>query len=105
MVRKGRHKYIYIHGHEGQLFDLEADPNEWENLVGRPEHQEVVEELRALILSRFDPEEVDARLRRNITHRRLIQRAMLKTDTSWDVSPVFDRRGTAYTQYEPGHVE
>src|SRR5690606_36357693 len=28
MVRRGRFKYIHIHGHGSQLFDLEADPGE-----------------------------------------------------------------------------
>ena len=28
MVRKGKFKYIYVHGHDAQLFDLEADPGE-----------------------------------------------------------------------------
>ena len=26
MVRQGQYKYVYIHGYESQLFDLEADP-------------------------------------------------------------------------------
>jgi hypothetical protein len=35
MVRKGRSMYIHVHGHDDQLFDLEADPGEWNNLAGR----------------------------------------------------------------------
>ena len=36
MARKGRYKYIYVHGHGEQLFDLQADPGEWHNLAGDP---------------------------------------------------------------------
>ena len=32
MARRGRWKYVLVHGHDEQLFDLEADPGEWTNL-------------------------------------------------------------------------
>ena len=34
MIREGQFKYNYIHGHQPQLFDLESDPGEWNNLAG-----------------------------------------------------------------------
>ena len=50
MVRKGKYKYIYIHGHDEQLFDLENDPDEWNNLAGRNDHASFREELKRCIL-------------------------------------------------------
>ena len=46
MVRWGRWKYVYYVGHNPQLFDLEADPDELVNLaVSRPNHPETVAAL------------------------------------------------------------
>jgi hypothetical protein len=36
MIRKGRFKYIYVHGCDHPLFDLQADPGEWNNLDVSP---------------------------------------------------------------------
>ena len=38
MARRDRWKYVLVHEHGEQLFDLEADPGEWTNLAGeRPD--------------------------------------------------------------------
>ncbi len=44
-----REKYHYIHysNGEAELYDLEQDPNEWENLANHPEFKEVIEEFDA----------------------------------------------------------
>src|SRR4051794_1933180 len=52
MARRGQWKYVYVHGHDEQLFDLDADPGEWNDLV--TERRDVADELRASILDRFD---------------------------------------------------
>jgi arylsulfatase A-like enzyme len=51
--RQGPHKYVWREedGAE-QLFDLDADPGEKENLMGRPDVAEVEEELRAAVRGR-----------------------------------------------------
>lgn len=86
MIRRGRWKYIYIHGHGEQLFDLAADPGERKNLGPHP----VADELRTLILDQFDPDAIARVGAESVARRELIARAMAMTTTRWDYSPVFD---------------
>lgn len=90
MARRGRFKYVHVHEHDRQLFDLEADPGEWTNLAGRPEVREVEEDLRASILARFDPERLLREGLESVRRRELIRRAMARTGTRWDFFPRFD---------------
>lgn len=90
MVRQRQYKYIYIHGYGSQLFDLEADPDEWNNLIGQPEVQAVEQDLRGLILSQFDPDQIAADGDISVRKRELIRQAMVHNDVHWDYSPFFD---------------
>jgi choline-sulfatase len=83
MIRKGRFKYIHYVGFQPELFDLETDPEEANNLSGDPAYadtlrtyeahlrtivdpiavdQQANDAQKALILSRGGPEEVMANL-------------------------------------------
>ncbi len=90
MVRQGAWKYVYLHGYETQLFDLESDPGEWHNLAGQPEYAALESHLKGLILSRFDPDAIDAAVAASIRRRWLVKAAMDVTGTKWDVAPYFD---------------
>lgn len=90
MIRQGRYKYIYIHGHEPQLFDLVADPGEWANLAGRPETRAIAQALRDQLLARFDPEQIAVDGAASIRRRVLIKQALQRNDTHWDFFPYFD---------------
>src|SRR5215210_6724583 len=48
MARRRRWKYVLVHGHDEQLFDVEADPGEWTNLAGRADHADVAAGLRSV---------------------------------------------------------
>lgn len=62
MMRRDRWKYIRYEGFDPQLFDIEADPWETEDLAqSRPE---VVTELDALLTDEIDCREIDARAKR-----------------------------------------
>jgi choline-sulfatase len=102
MIRRGKVKYVYIHGYESQLFDLEADPGEWHNLAGRAEYHEVEESLKARILERFDPDAIDQAVTESVRKRTLVRGAMKLTGTRWDVEPRFDPALGISDQYLPG---
>ena len=91
MARRGANKLTLVHGHESQLFNLENDPLETNNLAGWPEWQEVEESLRTEIEKRFDADRIDADVRRSQEERILIRDAMAQgRKTSWDYQPFFD---------------
>jgi choline-sulfatase len=99
MVRQGQYKYVYIHGFDSQLFDLENDPSEWRNLSGQPAYHELEEVLRAKVLDQFDPEWIERDVMDGIRKRELIKQAMGKTHQSWDFQPYFDSRKNLMDQY------
>jgi choline-sulfatase len=90
MVRKGEYKYIYIRNEQGQLFDLEADPGEWNSLCGDPTYAAVEAELRAHILQTFDPDAVEQELQVSLERRTLLRQANLANNLHWDYFPHFD---------------
>jgi len=87
MVRKGKYKYIYIHGHDEQLFDLEKDPDEWDNLARRTDYASIRSELKERILSRFDPDRIEKELRESLQRRQFLMKAMRKTNHDWTFDP------------------
>jgi choline-sulfatase len=86
MVRHGRWKYVYIHGHGEQLFDVESDPGEWTSLALDRD----TSDLKDMIFDRFDPDAIARHGADSVARRDLIARAMALTTTRWDYAPVFD---------------
>jgi hypothetical protein len=86
MARRGSRKLIHVHGHGDQLFDLDADPGEWDNRIGR----EAADDLLGTILAEFDPDAIAADGAESVARRELIRQAMARNGTRWDYSPVFD---------------
>lgn len=73
MIRRGKYKLIYTHGHPDLLYDLEADPLELTNLAEDAAHSATREELRTALLQDWDPESVNERALQSQRNRRLIQ--------------------------------
>jgi len=99
MTRHGRYKYNYIHDYDDQLFDLNADPGEWNNLVNDPAHQETATRLRGLTLDRFNPERMAEENLASLYRRRLIRDSMTKHGQTWTHFPEYDARKGASDQY------
>ncbi len=60
-IRVGKYKYVHYAAYRPQLFDLEADPDELNDLAASPGAVSVFAECRARLYSICDPEEVDRR--------------------------------------------
>ena len=75
MLRRGQHKLIYSLDDAPLLFDLEADPGEFTDLAADPAHVSTREELRAALLSHWNPVELEERVRREQKERLLIRAA------------------------------
>jgi choline-sulfatase len=72
MIRTGRWKLCYYHGEPAELYDLQADPGEFDNLAGRPEYRSVEEALTRRVLAGWDPDAVEADVRRSHRHRQIV---------------------------------
>ncbi len=101
MARQGQYKYNYIHGHGDQLFDLVADPGEWNNLVADPAHSAIAARLRQAILERFDPETMASETNASLLRRQLIDQTMTRHGQTWCHFPQFDYRRDASSQHLP----
>ena len=56
MARQGKIQVHLYPLNEDQLFDVPADPDEWNNLIASEEHSTVAAGMRSEILNRFDPD-------------------------------------------------
>ena len=72
MLRAGKYKLCYYHGEPVELYDLAADPNELRNLAGRPEYAAVQDALTRRVLAGWDPNAVEAEVRRSHRNRQII---------------------------------
>jgi choline-sulfatase len=62
MVRRDNFKLNYYHGQPSQLFDLDVDPHELNDLAADPAHLETVAKLKAEALEGWDPEWIRERM-------------------------------------------
>jgi choline-sulfatase len=75
MLRRGRYKLNYSLDDPVELYDLESDPGELHDLSEDPEHRAVREELRAALLARWNPVDIEQRARQSQQERLLIRAA------------------------------
>ena len=62
MIRRGPWKLNYYHGQPCQLFNLQTDPRERQDLAADPAHQETLAALKAEVLDGWDPDWITARM-------------------------------------------
>ncbi len=77
-IRRGRYKYVHVHGRPPLLFDLQTDPLEMTNLAGRPDMAAVEASLRQAVLQGLDPEAVHAAVLRSQQDRLMMCQALME---------------------------
>jgi len=77
MLRQGAWKLSYNHGDpaEFELYNLDSDSGEFNNLAGQSEYREVQERMFKRINELWDGEKVDAEVRVSQEERQLIREA------------------------------
>ena len=65
LIRKGKKKYIHYVDYPPELYDLETDPGEQDDIAGRTESVAIISELESDLHDILDPEEVDRRAKRD----------------------------------------
>lgn len=91
MVRRGRYKFIHSEPDPDQLYDLEADPHELDNLAGRPGFEAVTQSFRDEIAQRWDVPALHEQVLASQRRRRLVDRALMSGQmTPWDFQPHTD---------------
>jgi len=88
MIRRGRHKFIHSDPDPAQLYDLETDPEERDNLAGRSVVADVEEALVREMETIWDRSALhDAVIADQRRRRQLWQALSTGEHTSWDFQP------------------
>ncbi len=91
MIRRGRHKFIRTPGDPDQLYDLEADPHELENLAGADAARDVAAAMDAEVQRHWDLDALDAAVRDSQRERRVVAEGLRPgAHTPWDHQPFAD---------------
>lgn len=99
MLRRGRYKYVYTHGHPDLLYDLQTDPNELANVAQKL--PQVLAEMRERVLSRWNPEDITRQVYASQARRKFINSLPDSNQPVWDYQAGTDdtkrfvRRGSA----------
>ncbi|MDD9800908.1 MAG: choline-sulfatase [Gammaproteobacteria bacterium] len=101
MVRRGPFKYTHCDADPPQLFNLEDDPHELNDLAADAGHAKVRDAFAAEVRRRWNFGELAARILLSQRRRTLTCRALSRgRHTAWDYGPPFD----ASQQYHRGHL-
>lgn len=92
MVRQGRWKYIYTFGLPPVLFDLEADPDELNNLAGNPAVAATQAALHDRLVLGWNPEQVHERILASQRRRLFLAEVQASSErySNWAYQPHVD---------------
>jgi len=75
MALKGRFKYVYVHGYEECLYNLQEDPPEFFNVIDDRRYSAIQQELKSALLAQFDPGQIAVRAQQSQKNRSFIYRS------------------------------
>jgi choline-sulfatase len=102
MIRRGRFKYIFSQSDPEQLYDLEADPHELNNLAEQEVYEPVSTAFYEEMMARWDPVELHSQVIASQRRRQFLDRALRRGQfKSWDFQPHRD----ASQQYMRNHLD
>ena len=102
MIRRGRYKYIHSDPDPVQLYDLESDPNELNNLAGNKELEDLERRFADEINSRWDSQALRKEVILDQKRRRKVFESLSKGGhTPWDHNYSRD----ASKQYMRNHLD
>ena len=102
MVRNGRYKYIYSPPDPEQLYDLENDPNELNNLATQAEHAVTQQSFYDQVMTKWNISELHKQVLASQERRRFVNLALQNgRHTSWDFQPFDD----ASQKYMRNHLD
>jgi len=102
MIRRGRFKYIFCESDPDQLYDLQTDPLELDNLAGQAAFEETRQTFQADVLARWRPAGLKQSVIASQRRRRLVYQALLRGKyTAWDYQPYRN----ASQQYMRNHLD
>ena len=88
-LRNGKYKYNRCKLDPDQLFDLDADPHELNNLADHPEHAEALSTLQNMAEQRWDLDRFDTDVRRSQASRWVVYEALRNGKYfPWDYQPL-----------------
>jgi choline-sulfatase len=88
-IRDGRYKFVHCEIDPPQLFDLESDPHELDNLAARPEHASLVAAFMEKVRARWDMAAFDAAVRESQARRWIVYPALRNgTYRPWEFQPL-----------------
>ncbi len=97
MLRKGRYKLTYVEHDPPQLFDMESDPDEINDLAVDPRHKDVLDDLLGEVARRWDMDRLKREIITSQRQRRLVYEALTTGKiTPWDYQPWQDASLQSY---------
>ncbi|MFI3325265.1 MAG: choline-sulfatase [Clostridia bacterium] len=90
MLRNDRYKYIYITGFKHQLFNLENDKDEWNNLIDDENYSKIKNAMKQQILDKFNPEKIENDIQHKLTTNAFIRKSTMQSKVNWAYVPKYE---------------
>ena len=102
MIRRGRWKYVHCDIDPPMLFDMDADPDELQNLAADPSYAELEAAFAAEVRERWDSAQIRAEVLVSQRMRRAVHAGMsVGRRVDWDFQP----RRDASEEYVRNHMD